>query len=53
MLSTLAVADDLAAGRLVAVATEGIDPTRSLRAVWIKGRSLTPLARRLLRVATS
>jgi tRNA synthetases class I (C) catalytic domain len=53
VLSMLAVADDLAAGRLVAVATEGIDLTRSLRAVWIKGRSLTPLAQRLLRVATS
>ena len=53
VLSALAVADDLAAGRLAAVPTEGINLTRSLRAVWLKGRSLTPLAQRLLRVATS
>ena len=48
VLSALAVADDLGAGRLIAVPTEGLDLTRSLRAVWPEGRTLPPLARRLL-----
>ncbi len=50
-LSALAVADDLDTGRLVAVRTEGISLTRSLRAVWPDGRPLAPLARRLLNAA--
>jgi len=52
-LSALAVADDLGAGRLAAVQTDGIDLTRSLRAVWLADRPLTPLARRLLTLASS
>jgi DNA-binding transcriptional LysR family regulator len=52
-LSALAVADDLDAGRLVAVPTEGITLTRSLRAVWPTDRPLPPLARDLLGIASS
>jgi DNA-binding transcriptional LysR family regulator len=52
-LSALAVADDLDAGRLVAVPTEGIALTRSLRAVWPTDRPLPPLARDLLGIASS
>ena len=48
VLSALAVEDDCAAGRLVAVATEGVDLTRSLRAVWLADQSLPALAGRLL-----
>lgn len=52
VVSALAAADDLAAGQLVAVQTEGVDLTRSLRAVWLADWPLTPLARRLLAVAS-
>lgn len=51
VLSALAVAADVDAGRLVAVATEGIDLTRVLRAVWPETRPLAPLAERLLNLA--
>jgi len=40
ILSTLAVASELADGRLVEVPTTGLDLRRSLRAVWPKGRRL-------------
>ncbi len=53
VLSALAVAEDIGAGHLVAVPTEDIDLTRSLRAVWPESRQLAPLARRLLNVAVS
>jgi len=53
VLSALAVADDLDTGRLVAVPTEGIRLTRSLRAVWPTDRPLPPLARDLLSIASS
>jgi DNA-binding transcriptional LysR family regulator len=53
VLSALAVAEDISAGLLVAVPTENIDLTRSLRAVWLRSRPLAPLARRLLNVAVS
>lgn len=53
VLSALAVAADLDTGRLVAVHTEGISLTRSLRAVWPEAQPLAPLARRLLNVAVS
>lgn len=53
VLSALAVADDLDAGRLVAVPIEGINLTRSLRAVWPSDRPLPPLARRLLNIAAA
>jgi DNA-binding transcriptional LysR family regulator len=53
VLSALAVADDLDAGRLVAVPTEGVRLARSLRAVWPTDRPLPPLARDLLSIASS
>jgi DNA-binding transcriptional LysR family regulator len=53
VLSALAVAADLDTGCLVAVRTEGISLTRSLRAVWPQAQPLAPLARRLLNVAVS
>jgi DNA-binding transcriptional LysR family regulator len=53
VLSALAVTDDLDTGRLVAVPTEGISLTRSLRAVWPDERPLPALARRLLVIASS
>jgi hypothetical protein len=51
VLSSLAVKDDLAAGRLVAVAVEGVDLRRSLRAVWPAGQRPTGPARDLLAIA--
>lgn len=39
VLSALAVADDLTAGRLVAIDVPGVDLTRKLRAVWIGSRT--------------
>ncbi len=53
VLSALAVQADVDAGRLVIVATEDIDLSRALRAVWLAGRPFAPLARRLLDVAVS
>lgn len=53
VLSALAVAEDVDAGRLVPVPTEGIDLSRTLRAVWPSGRPVAPLARRLLNLAVS
>ena len=41
MLSSLAVAAELAAGTLRAVPVTGVDLTRTLRAVWTEGRRLT------------
>jgi DNA-binding transcriptional LysR family regulator len=41
VLSELAVADDIAAGRLRAVSIEALDLTRNLRAVW-RGASEPP-----------
>ncbi|MFF3668810.1 LysR family transcriptional regulator [Microtetraspora malaysiensis] len=51
VLSELAVGDELAEGRLVAVAPEGVDLQRKLRAVWIEGRRLDGPARSLLTLA--
>jgi len=53
VLSALAVAADVEAGRLVTVATEGIDLARTLRAVWPRDRPLPPLGQRLLNVAVA
>lgn len=53
VLSALAVAADVDAGRLAIVPTEGVDLTRALRAVWPEDRPLAPLASRLLNVAVS
>ncbi|PJI90949.1 LysR family transcriptional regulator [Luteimicrobium subarcticum] len=53
VLSRLVVADDLATGRLVTVATDGIDLRRELRAVWRGGAAPTARAARdLLAVAS-
>jgi len=52
VLSALAVAVDVDAGRLIVVATDGVDLSRALRAVWPAGRPLAPLARRLLNLAS-
>lgn len=51
VLSALAVAQDVEAGRLVQIPTEEVDLSRALRAVWPAGRPLAPLARRLLNLA--
>jgi DNA-binding transcriptional LysR family regulator len=53
VLSALAVAEDIEAGRLVQVRTEEVDLSRALRAVWPADRPLAPLARRLLNMAAS
>ncbi len=37
VISSLAVEDDLAMGRLVLVPTEGLDLHRPLRAIWLGG----------------
>jgi molybdate transport repressor ModE-like protein len=50
VLSVLAVADEIAAGRLVEVAVE-LRLDRVLRAVWPRGRELTGPGRHLLRAA--
>ncbi len=48
VLSSLAVSEDQALGRLVAVPTVGLDLRRELRAVWRDDQSLTELARAFL-----
>ena len=53
VLSLLAVASDLAAGRLVEIPTTGLDLGRVLRAAWLADRDLPPLAQRLLEIAGS
>ena len=51
VLSSLAVAADLAAGSLRAVPVSGLDLRRTLRAVWPVGRRLTGPARDLYAIA--
>lgn len=51
VLSTMAVQEDLAAGRLVRVPVTGIDLTRRLRAVWPHQQRPTGPARDLLAIA--
>lgn len=51
VLSSLAVADELAHGRLVAVAVAGVEVGRALRAVWPAGRHVTGVMRDVLAVA--
>lgn len=53
VLSALAVAGELADGRLVEVPTTGVDLCRSLRAVWLRGRPLVGAAAELLAAARS
>ncbi len=51
VLSELGVADQLAAGALVEVPVDGLDLSRTLRAVWLPSRRPTGDAARLLRIA--
>jgi DNA-binding transcriptional LysR family regulator len=51
VLSALTVADDVEAGRLVAVPVAGLDLARRLRVVWRDGGTLSATARRLAAVA--
>jgi DNA-binding transcriptional LysR family regulator len=51
-ISELVVASDLAERRLVRVDLDGLDLTRSLRAVWPAGRRLVGVAAELLSIAT-
>ncbi len=52
VLSRLALRAEIGDGRLVAIPVEGVDLSRSLRAVWRRGQPRTRSARRLLRLAT-
>lgn len=52
-LSALAVAGDVAAGRLVAVGVSDVDLRRTLRAVWPRGQQPQGPARDLLAIATT
>jgi DNA-binding transcriptional LysR family regulator len=52
VLSSLAVAPDLAAGTLVAVPVRGVALHRTLSAVWHRGRPLTGPSEDLVRIAT-
>lgn len=51
VVSALAVADELAAGRLVQVAVRGLDLSRPLQAIWRAGSTLSPSAAALLAAA--
>jgi molybdate transport repressor ModE-like protein len=51
VLSSLAVAEDISAGRLVEVPVTGLDLTRRLRTVWASGRELSAPVRGLLSIA--
>lgn len=53
VLSSLAVADELRLGRLVAVEVADSDLSRSLRAVWASGRRLGSESRDVLAVASA
>lgn len=53
VLSELAVAEELAAGRLTAVPVEGLDLSRALRAVWPAGHRPAGPARDLLALTRS
>jgi DNA-binding transcriptional LysR family regulator len=49
VLSQLAVDTEVREGRLVVIPLEDLAIKRSIRAVWVKGRSLSSSAKRLLR----
>ncbi|MQA10841.1 MAG: LysR family transcriptional regulator [Pseudonocardiaceae bacterium] len=51
VLSSLAVAEDLEAHRLVGIPVEGVDLRRTLRLVWPTGRQLTGAVRDVIAVA--
>jgi DNA-binding transcriptional LysR family regulator len=52
VVSALAVESELRHGDVVAVAVEGLDLTRELRAVWRKDHPLTPAGKKLIDIAT-
>lgn len=52
VLSELAVAEDIASGRLAEIPTTGVRLTRTLRAVWPSGQRPNGPARNLLAIAT-
>ena len=51
VVSALAVRAELQAGQLVAVACEGLQLQRAIRAIWAPGRPPSPAASRLLAIA--
>lgn len=51
VISALAIAEDVAARRVVEVPTDGVDLSRQVRAVWRRGHTLSEQAQGLLRVA--
>jgi DNA-binding transcriptional LysR family regulator len=51
VLSELAVTAELATGQLIAVPVQGLDLTRSLRAVWLPERRPEGTAAELIRIA--
>ncbi|MFF2299600.1 hypothetical protein [Arthrobacter sp. NPDC058127] len=51
VLSELAVAAELATDQLIAVAVEGLDLTRTLRAVWLPERRPDGFGAELVRIA--
>ncbi|HWD07609.1 MAG TPA: LysR family transcriptional regulator [Actinomycetota bacterium] len=53
VLGRLTTAADVAEGRLVAVPVDGVTLDRFIRAVWPNDRSLSPLARRVIRWAVA
>lgn len=52
VVSELSVSREVDSGRLVVVACEGLDTTRTIRAVWHRGRKLSDPAATLVRIAT-
>lgn len=52
VLSRLVTKTEVDAGRLVIVTTSGISLDRSIRAIWLKGKSMPILAKRLLKLVT-
>jgi molybdate transport repressor ModE-like protein len=51
VLSSLTVAEDISAGRLVEVPVNGLDLSRRLRIVWASGRDLSDPVRELISIA--
>lgn len=51
VMSSLTVAEDVAAGRLVEVPFDGLTVVRQLRAVWLRGTTVAGAARELLAIA--
>ncbi|MEO9224376.1 MAG: LysR family transcriptional regulator [Acidimicrobiales bacterium] len=51
VISALAVADEVRSGDLVVIACAGLQLTRTMRAVWSKGRTLSDAAAQLVAIA--